>query len=338
MREALIEGLIQLLGAPDPEINQNEKVHRWNVSSTLDVIVQRDASADIGVVWVSDLAVEKSPAWSEVYAADKTRHSATYHLCPTMIEGKPVRRIEVSQKGQVGETIRFIQSLKQAKPNALAKPSSAGKQALSGFFAAMKFVPPIPVVKNIKEWVEYAAGMAGAIEEAEHERKLRNLEALVESLKRGQKFDSKRIEEVQEKLAESGLADAFASTISKALADDEVEKQPIYAAVLDWIADGIDRTTNPRLQATPLQIRMISHAVQELSYLELSAMLQQIELGSGRPMVQPFMDENLFYRRLENVGLSQQGTKHHGGATDEALLLYRLCKPYDIKPVPGTHL
>lgn len=131
-------------------------------------------------------------------------------------------------------------------------------------------------------------------------KRLRRLERLISSLDRrlhGLEIDALPEERV----------DLFIEVVRKAVEDDEERKLPFYEAVLDWLA---------KHKPTAAQVRVLSDAVQRLSYVELFAFASELRGGLARPTLDgDGLPETAYVHRLESTGIANGGVRYNGSPT-----------------------
>lgn len=128
----------------------------------------------------------------------------------------------------------------------------------------------------------------------------------------------KRVSLLEEREYSEDEVDLFIEVVSRAIKDDEDDKELIYSAVLEWIIR--DR---PKL----VQVRILADGVRQLSYLELYCFLMECQGSSSRELHEKSLSENLLWNRLAHTGLSQGATvRMKGSPTDIGSILVRYCK------------
>ncbi len=128
----------------------------------------------------------------------------------------------------------------------------------------------------------------------------------------------KRVALLEEREYSEDEFDLFVEVVSRAIKDDEDDKESIYSAVLEWIIR--DR---PKL----VQVRILADEVRQLSYLELYCFLSECDGSPSRSLHEKSISQNLLWNRLAHTGLSQGATvRMKGSPTDIGSILVRYCK------------
>lgn len=126
-----------------------------------------------------------------------------------------------------------------------------------------------------------------------------------------------RVEALEGKTQSDAETDLFLEVVEKAIKDDEDAKTPIYAAILDWIL---------RDKPKAVQVRILSDAIKDLSYLEIYSFLVEVNGKQARKVHESFVSENVLWNRLARAGLHQGGTvRHMGSPTEFGRILANYC-------------
>ena len=109
------------------------------------------------------------------------------------------------------------------------------------------------------------------------------------------KLLQERLRDFEEQQVEIEQIDLFGELVTNALRDDEDDKAPIYVAVVDWML---------REKPDATRVRILSSAVQDLSYLELYCFILEGAGQSTRHIHESIISPNLLWNRLTGHGLS----------------------------------
>ncbi|HWB20223.1 MAG TPA: hypothetical protein VG711_07985 [Phycisphaerales bacterium] len=108
----------------------------------------------------------------------------------------------------------------------------------------------------------------------------------------------------------------FLEVVRNAIKDDEETKQPIYSGILEWIV----KDSPPSVQ-----VRILSDAVRDLSYLELYYFIHEMHGRRRIELIEYILSESLIVRRLESCGLASGGVRMNGSPTIVGSILKKYC-------------
>lgn len=96
MREPTIKRLIGEFGPPS---SSTDKVLRWALSPSLDMVVQRDASPSDAPIWIPWNEDDQYASWAEYFGPERGRHSGTYHSDhASLARGRGTLRMRISRR------------------------------------------------------------------------------------------------------------------------------------------------------------------------------------------------------------------------------------------------
>ncbi len=350
MRDSTIAAVQELLGRPDPAINDNEKVHRWHVNDRLDVIVQRDGTGTIGKVWVPASNATNLPESAELYPVGKGRQSGTiYSGCPSLAADKPVFCLTLTENGQRGPLVRFLKALMEDKADqtALAKRDwfrdiPSGVAALIrtmsfasgtvGLLAALGVGAGLPAAAAAA--IPLGERAAGFLDKRRAKKRGERLEQVVKGM-------LPRLAALEERELSEEQADSFLVVLDAAADEDDEQKGPIYEAMAMWVLEK---------RPPAAEVRIMLNAVRAVTYMDIWCFTEMMKGHTTKPIdtlmtvqgghsgasnIAPWFDENTFWNRLVGLGLAQQGVRMNGSPSHFGTLLKNFCG--DKLPLPkGT--
>ena len=129
-----------------------------------------------------------------------------------------------------------------------------------------------------------------------------------------------RVEDLEQQVRSDEQVDLFVEVLEKAIKDDEVAKERIYVGVLEWML---------RQKPTLAQVRILSNAVRELSYLELYCFIAEMAGKPRKRLYEPLISERVFWNRLTQAGLTEGASiRKDGNPTQFGETLAEYC-PFD---------
>ena len=111
--------------------------------------------------------------------------------------------------------------------------------------------------------------------------------------------------------------------MTNALRDDEAEKAPFYVGVVAWVL---------RENPGATDVRVVSSAVKNLSYLELYSFILEGNSQNAKPIYEPTIDSVVLWNRLVNAGLSTGGVRMKANSTKFGDVLIHHCKLGTLEP------
>lgn len=114
-----------------------------------------------------------------------------------------------------------------------------------------------------------------------------------------------RVEKLEEQVYSEEEVDLFLSLMQSALEDDEEGKEPFYVAVLEWMI---------KEKPPAVQVRILSDAVRNLSYLELYCFLAE-HAGVTTRRQRGDLEDVVLWNRLTGAGLSSGAQSRYKAST-----------------------
>ncbi len=282
--ETAIHHLTELLGTPDVT---RDGATVWTTTQNIVVVVlSRDGESEL---WLPLFSTDGLPSGATIVYAGMSRPAALTDVGGALFKSDcDVVRLSLMNDVALGESLRYLKALRDADHRlpVRRKPSEVrvGLRWLCKAAGVMKYIPGLSAFGNLAADAE---SLVEGLDRRATAKRVERCERMIERLEK----NSERLNRELDQQTENWFLRIFEA----AIADDEEEKQIFYSAVLQWIA--AESPTTPYM-------RVVGQAVQELSYLELCAVVEE---ASGRRLRQiaarSKLDEAFLLERLQRYSL-----------------------------------